>query len=313
MTHNLSGQLVTVFGGGGFIGRYVAQQLLSAGARVRVAQRQPKLAEFLKPLGNLGQTQFAAVDVRNAASVARVIAGSDAVVNLVGAFADMDAVQHRGAANIANAARDAGVSRLVHVSAIGADVNSPAVYGRSKGLGEAAVLAAVPTATILRPSTVFGREDQFINRFAGMIRMAPVVPLVAGAAKFQPVYVGDVASAVRAALTDPAAAGRTFELGGPQILSMEELFRWIARAIGRDPLFAPVPDAVAAAMARFTGWLPFAPITWDQWLMLQKDTVVAPGAATLADLGITPTALEAVAPEWLVAYRRHGRFAASAY
>ena len=151
MTIDFSNQLITLFGGGGFIGRYVAQQLLSAGARVRVAQRQPKLAEFLKPLGNLGQTQFAAVDVRDAASVARVVAGSDAVVNLVGAFSDMEAVQHRGAANIANAARDAGVTRLVHVSAIGADVNSPAEYGRSKGLGEAAVLAAVPTATILRP------------------------------------------------------------------------------------------------------------------------------------------------------------------
>jgi uncharacterized protein YbjT (DUF2867 family) len=310
MQHDFSNQLITVFGGGGFIGRYAAQQLLTRGARVRIAQRQPKLAEFLKPLGNLGQTQFAAVDVRDAASVARVVAGSDMVVNLVGAFADMDAVQHLGAANIANAARDAGVTRLVHVSAIGADVASPATYGRSKGQGEAAVRAALPTATILRPSTVFGREDQFVNRFAGMIRMAPVVPLVAGAAKFQPVYVGDVAGAISAALSDPAAAGRTFELGGPQILSMEQLFRWIASAIGRDPAFVPVPDAVAAAMARFTGWLPGAPITWDQWLMLQKDTIVAPGAATLADLGVSATALAAVAPEWLVAYRRHGRFAA---
>jgi uncharacterized protein YbjT (DUF2867 family) len=312
MTQTLSNQLITVFGGGGFIGRYTAQQLLARGARVRIAQRQPKLAEFLKPLGNLGQTQFAAVDVRDAASVARAVAGSDAVVNLVGAFADMDAVQHLGAANIANAARDAGVTRLVHVSAIGADVASPADYGRSKGLGEAAVRAAVPTATILRPSTVFGREDQFINRFAGMIRMAPVVPLVSGATKFQPVYVGDVASAISAALGDPGAAGRTYELGGPQILSMEELFRWIAKAIGRDPAFVPVPDAVAAAMARFTGWLPFAPITWDQWLMLQKDTVVAPGAATLADLGVAATALASVAPEWLVTFRRHGRFAVAA-
>lgn len=311
MNQDLSNQLITLFGGGGFIGRYAAQQLLSGGARVRVAQRRPKLAEFLKPLGNLGQTQFVAVDVRDAASVARAVAGSDAVVNLVGAFADMDAVQHGGAANIANAAREAGVTRLVHVSAIGADMDSPAVYGRSKGLGEAAVRAAVPTATILRPSTVFGREDQFINRFAGMIRMAPVVPLVSGATKFQPVYVGDVASAVSAALIDPSAAGRTFELGGPQILSMEELFRWIAKAIGRDPLFAPVPDFIAAGMARATGWLPGAPITWDQWLMLRKDTVVAPGAAALGDLGVSATALESVAPEWLVAFRKHGRFAAT--
>jgi uncharacterized protein YbjT (DUF2867 family) len=310
MTHDLSNKLITLFGGGGFIGRYAAQQLLARGARLRVAQRQPKLAEFLKPLGNLGQTQFVAVDVRDVASVARVVAGSDAVVNLVGAFADMDAVQHRGAANIAKAARDAGVTRLVHVSAIGADVDSPADYGRSKGLGEAAVRAAVPSATILRPSTVFGREDQFINRFAGMVRMAPVVPLVSAKTRFQPVYVGDVASAITAALSDPAAAERTYELGGPQILSMEELFRWTAKAIGRHPVFAPVPDAVAAAMARFTGWLPGAPITWDQWLMLQKDTIVAAGAATLTDLGVAPTALDAVAPEWLVAYRRHGRFAA---
>ncbi|MBA4748157.1 MAG: complex I NDUFA9 subunit family protein [Sphingopyxis sp.] len=311
MTQDLSNQLITLFGGGGFIGRYAAQQLLARGARVRIAQRRPKLAEFLKPLGNLGQTQFAAVDVRDAASVARVVAGSDAVVNLVGAFADMAAVQHLGAANIANAARDAGITRLVHVSAIGADEDSPAVYGRSKGLGEAAVRAAVPTATILRPSTVFGREDQFVNRFAGMIRMAPIVPLVSGATKFQPVYVGDVASAISAALTEPGAPGRTFELGGPQIMSMEALFRWIAKAIGRDPLFVPLPDFVAAGMARATGWLPGAPISWDQWLMLQKDTVVAPGAATLGDLGVTATALDSVAPEWLVAFRKHGRFAVS--
>ena len=309
MTQTLSNQLITLFGGGGFIGRYAAQQLLAKGARLRVVQRNPQGAAFLKPLGNLGQTQFAAVDIRDAASVARAVAGADAVVNLVGAFADMDAVQHLGAANIANAARDAGVARLVHVSAIGADVNSPAVYGRSKGLGEAAVRAAMPAATILRPSTVFGREDQFINRFAGMIRMAPVVPLVSGATKFQPVYVGDVASAISAALVDTAAAGQTYELGGPQILSMEDLFRWIAKAIGRDPAFFPVPDAIAAGMARLTGWLPGAPITWDQWLMLQKDTVVAPGAATLADLNVVATALASVAPEWLVTFRRHGRFA----
>ncbi|NJS13911.1 MAG: complex I NDUFA9 subunit family protein [Sphingopyxis sp.] len=309
MQHDLSGQLITLFGGGGFIGRYAAQQLLAKGARLRVVQRRPEAAAFLKPLGNLGQTQFAAVDIRNAASVARAIAGSDAVVNLVGAFADMDAVQHQGAAHIAQAAQSAGVTRLVHVSAIGADVDSPATYGRSKGLGEQAVRAAVPNATILRPSTVFGREDQFINRFAAMIRLAPVVPLVAPAAKFQPVYVGDFASAIAAALGSSNAAGQTYELGGPQTLSMEDLFRWIARTIGRNPLFLPLPDAAASAMARATGWLPGAPLTWDQWLMLQKDTVVAPGAATLADLDIIATALDTVAPEWLVTFRRHGRFA----
>jgi NADH dehydrogenase len=311
MTQQLDGQLVTLFGGGGFLGRYAAQELLARGARLRVAQRGPAGAAFLKPLGNLGQIQFAAADVRDAASVARAVAGSDAVVNLVGAFADMDAVQHHGAASIAQACAAAGVTRLVHISAIGADVDSPAVYGRSKGLGEAAVQAAVPGAVILRPSTVFGREDQFINRFAGMIRMLPVVPIVAGEAKFQPVYVADVAAAIAAALTRSEAAGRIYELGGPQIVSMAALFRWIARAIGRDPIFLPFPDAAAAAIARLTGWAPGAPITWDQWLMLQKDTVVADGALTLADLGIAATPLEAVAPEWLVTYRRHGRFAAA--
>lgn len=309
MTHDLTGQLITLFGGGGFVGRYAAQRLLTAGARIRIVQRRPKAAAFLKPLGNLGQTQFAAVDVRDAAAVARAVEGSDAVVNLVGAFADMDAVQHIGAANIGAAAKAAGVTRFVHVSAIGADSESPAVYARSKGLGENAVRAAVPSATILRPSTIFGREDQFINRFAAMIRLAPVVPLVAPTAKFQPVYVGDVADAILASLTQPGAAGRTFELGGPQVLTMEALFTWIADAIGRKPMFLPVPDFAAAALARLTGWMPGAPLTYDQWLMLQKDTIVASDAAALADLGIVPTPLDGVAHEWLVVYRRHGRFA----
>ena len=284
---------------------------MRAGARVRIAQRNPHSAAFLKPLGNLGQTQFAAADIRDAASVARVVQGSDAVISLVGSFANMDAVQHQGAAHVANACAAAGITRLVHVSAIGANVDSAAVYGRSKGQGEAAVRAAVPGAVILRPSTVFGREDQFVNRFAGLIRMLPIVPVVAGQARFQPVYVGDVAAAATAALGDARAAGRTFELGGPEILSMAALMQWIAAAIGRRPAFVPMPDAAAAAMARLTGWAPGAPLTWDQWLMLQGDTVVADGAATLADLGVSATPLAAVAPEWLVAYRRHGRFAAA--
>lgn len=310
MTQDFSGQLVTLFGGGGFIGRYTVQQLLNAGARVRIAQRRPKAAAFLKPLGNLGQTHFAAVDIRDPMAVARAVTGADAVVNLVGAFAEMESVQHGGAANVAAACAGAGIDRLVHVSAIGADVDSPAVYGRSKGLGEAAVQAAVATATILRPSTVFGREDQFINRFAAMIRLAPVVPLVAPATRFQPVYVGDVAAAIVGALGNADARGRIFELGGPQILSMEQLFQWIAKTIGRDPTFVPLPDFAAAAMARLTGWAPGAPLTWDQWLMLQKDTIVGEGAATLADLGVHATPLDAVADDWLVTYRRNGRFAA---
>lgn len=304
----LDGQLITVLGGGGFVGRYVVQRLLARGARVRIAQRVPRAATFLKPLGGLGQTQFVAADVRDPASIARAVAGSDAVINLVGAFADMQAVQADGAGHVAAAAKAAGVRTLVHVSAIGADRGSLSAYGRSKGAGEAAVRAAFADAAILRPSIIFGREDQFVNRFAALIRMAPVVPVVAPGTRFQPVYVGDVADAVAAAL-GTAAAGQTFELGGPQVLTMAELLRWIAAAIGRSPLFVDLPDAVSSALATGFGWAPGAPITKDQWLMLQKDNVAAVGAAGLTDLGITPTSLASVADDWLVQYRRHGRFA----
>jgi len=304
----LDGQLITVLGGGGFLGRYVVQRLLARGARVRVAQREPRAATFLKPLGGLGQTQFVAVDVRDAASVARAVQGSDAIINLVGAFGDMQAVQADGAGHVAAAAKAAGASALVHVSAIGADAGSASAYGRSKGDGEAAVRKAFTDAAILRPSTLFGREDQFINRFATMMRMVPVVPVIAPNTKFQPVYVGDVADAVVAALSRDAA-GKTFELGGPQVLTMAELLRWIADATGRSPLFVEVPDFVASALASGFGWAPGAPITKDQWLMLQHDNVVANGAAGLAELGVTPTSLGSVADGWLVQYRRNGRFA----
>ncbi|OHD05221.1 complex I NDUFA9 subunit family protein [Sphingopyxis sp. RIFCSPHIGHO2_12_FULL_65_19] len=305
---NLDGQLITVVGGGGFLGRYVVQRLLARGARVRVAQREPRAATFLKPLGGLGQTQFVACDVRDAASVARAVQGSDAVINLVGAFADMQAVQADGAGHVAAAAKAASVAVLVHVSAIGADRQSASAYGRSKGDGEAAVRAAFADAAIVRPSIIFGREDQFINRFAAMIRMAPVVPVIAPDARFQPVYVGDVADAVVAALA-PQAAGHLYEVGGPEVLTMRALLRWIADAIGRSPLFVEVPDVVASALASGFGWAPGAPITKDQWLMLQHDNVVADGAAGLAQLGITPTSLGSVSDSWLVQYRRHGRFA----
>ncbi|WP_428628101.1 complex I NDUFA9 subunit family protein [Sphingopyxis sp.] len=304
----LDGQLITVLGGGGFVGRYVVQRLLARGVRVRIAQRTPRAATFLKPLGGLGQTQFVTADVRDPASIARAVKGSDAVINLVGAFDNMQAVQADGAGHVAAAAKAAGVRALVHISAIGADRDSASAYGRSKGDGEAAVRAAFPDAAILRPSIVFGREDQFINRFAGMIRMAPVIPVVAPHAKFQPVYVGDVADAVVAALGD-TVSGQTFELGGPQVLTMGELQRWIADAIGRKPLFVDVPDVVAGGLASGFGWAPGAPITKDQWLMLQNDNVVANGAAGLAELGVAPTSLAAVADDWLVQYRRHGRFA----
>ncbi|WP_411340993.1 complex I NDUFA9 subunit family protein [Sphingopyxis sp. J-6] len=304
----LDGQLITVLGGGGFLGRYVVQRLLSRGARVRIAEREPRKAVFLKPLGGLGQTQFVAADVRDAASVARAVAGSDAVINLAGSFDDMAAVQADGAGHVATAAKAAGVPTLVHISAIGADSESASAYGRSKGDGEAAVRAAFPAAAILRPSILFGREDHFINRFAMMMRLSPVIPVIAPKAKFQPVYVGDAADAVVAALA-PDAAGKTFELGGPEVLTMAALQRRVADATGRKPLFVDIPDAVASALASGLGWAPGAPITKDQWLMLQTDNVVATGASGLTQLGVTPTALADVTDGWLVQYRRHGRFA----
>jgi uncharacterized protein YbjT (DUF2867 family) len=301
----MQGKLVTIFGGGGFLGRYVAQAVLAQGARVRVACRNPAGAMHIKPLGNLGQVQLIAADVRKPASVARAVADADAVVNLVGSFDNMDAIQNVGAGNIAKAAASAGVVSLVHISAIGADPDSDAEYGQSKAAGEAAVRAAFPSATILRPSIVFGREDQFINRFAGLIRMLPVVPVIGADTKFQPVFVGDVAKAVAAALS--GKGGETLELGGPETFSMLELNRWIAAAIGRDPVFAPVPDFAAELLAKFTGWLPGAPITMDQFRMLGSDNVVT-GTDGLAAFGIVPTPLDAVAHDWLNIYRKHGRF-----
>ena len=302
--------IVTVFGGGGFVGRYAVQELLAGGEgfRVRIAQREPRDAWFLKPLGALGQTQFLAADVRHRRSVERAVAGADAVLNLVGSFDNMDAVQADGARIVAEAAAAAGVSTLVHESAIGADSDSPSAYGRSKGDGERAVRAAFPGATILRPSIVFGREDAFTNRFARMLKL-PVVPVVRGGTRFQPVFVADLAKAIEQAICNPKAhAGQTYEIGGPEAISMRDLLARLAEWTGQTPHFVDMPDAVASMMARMTGWAPGAPITWDQWLMLQNDNVASGALPGLEALGITPTPLAAVAPSWLVQYRRQGRF-----
>jgi uncharacterized protein YbjT (DUF2867 family) len=304
-------RLVTLIGGGGFLGRYVAQELLAAGARVRIAQRDPREALFLKPLGGLGQTQFVAVDIRKPETVARAVQGVDAVVNLVGTLTgNFQAVHVDGARTVAAATAAAGVRALVHISAIGADTESPSAYGRTKGEGEMAVRAAFPAATILRPSLLFGREDRFVNRFAAMVANAPVVPVLRAGTRFQPVYVADVAQAAVVALGNADVQGRMFELGGPDIMSMGDLIRWIARAIGRDPMILELPDLIGGLIA-MGGFLPGAPITRDQWRMLQKDNVVAVGEG-LAALGIAPTPLDAVAPGWLVRYRRNGRFGARA-
>lgn len=307
-------ELVTLFGGGGFLGRYVAQELLRMGARVRIAERDPSGAVFLKPLGGLGQTQFVCADVTKPESVARAVQGATIVINLVGILKGrFDAVHVAGARTVAEAAAAAGAKAFVQISAIGADAAAASAYARSKGAGEAAVRAAFPSATIIRPSILFGPEDGFVNRFAGMIMRSPVVPVVRGGAKFQPAWVVDVARAIALAALDPAAyGGKTFELGGPQVISMAELTQWIAGAIGHSPKLPHVPDGIAGAMANLTGWLPGAPITKDQWLMLQHDNVVAPAAVGFDAFGIDPAPLAAVAPKWLVRYRKHGRFSLSA-
>lgn len=303
-------RLVTIFGGGGFLGRYVAQELLSRGVRVRIAERNPGNAVAIKTLGGLGQTQLMSADITKPASVARAVDGAFAVINLVGILnGKFDAVQRDGADTVAKAAASAGAQAFVQVSAIGADAQSDSAYGRSKGEGENAVRAAFPGATLIRPSIIFGREDQFLNRFAQLIRIAPVVPVISGGTKFQPVYVVDVARAIALATLDPGAhGGRTYELGGPEVLSMEQINRWLAKAIGRSKLFVPVPASAAAALALIPG----GPITRDQLKMLARDNVVAADAQGFADLGIAPTPMAAVADAWLVQYRRHGRFAGRA-
>ena len=309
MAAGVKDRLVVLVGGGGFVGRYAAQALLKAGARVRIAQRDPRQAWFLRTQGGLGQTQFVGIDVAKPNSVARALVGADAVVNLVGVMVgDLQRIHVDGAKAVAEAAEAAGVQALVHVSAIGADAAGDAVYARTKGEGEAAVRASFPSATILRPSIVFGPEDAFVNRFAGMIARMPVIPVLRAPAKFQPVYVGDVAQAIVAALGDPERfGGKVLELGGPDVITMGALQRWIATAIGRSPNFIELPDAVGGIIAA-AGFLPGAPITADQWKMLQRDNVVADGAEGLAAFGIAPTPLDAVAPAYLVRFRRQGRF-----
>lgn len=312
-TSDARDRVVTLFGGGGFLGRYAVQALARTGARLRIVQRDPRRAFFLKPLAAVGQIQFVAADIRDADRVRAAAEGSDSVVNLVGVLkGDFQGVHVAGARNVAEAAAAAGATALVHVSAIGADPESESDYGRSKGIGEASVRGAFTEGTILRPSILFGREDNFVNRFAGLARLAPALPVISGGTKFQPVYAADVGRAVAAAALDPRRhGGETYELGGPQVLTMRELMEWVGETTGHRRPLVDVPDAVGKLLARATGWMPGAPITWDQWLMLRRDNVVAAGANGLEAFGLgAGTPLSAVSEGWLTSYRRHGRFAA---
>ncbi|MFN3727256.1 MAG: complex I NDUFA9 subunit family protein [Allosphingosinicella sp.] len=307
-----SESLVTVFGGGGFIGRYVVQHLVKSGWRIRIAEREPKRAHFLQPLGWVGQFQFVPADIRKRESVERAVAGASAVINLVGILkGDFLGFHVDGARNVAEAAAAAGARSLVHVSAIGASPDSNSRYGRSKGEGEAAVRAAFPGATIVRPSVVFGPEDNFTNRFASMARRLPVLPVIGPNAQFQPVYVADLGRAISAAALDPEQhGGKTYELAGPHVVTMAELDRMICEVTGRaGKMMVPVPDGIAGMIASLTGWMPGAPITSDQWKMLQRPNVASGELPGFEAFGIRPEPLGALAETWLMPYRKGGRFA----
>jgi uncharacterized protein YbjT (DUF2867 family) len=310
--------LVTVFGGSGFVGRNVVRALAKREYRVRVAVRRPELAGYLQPMGRVGQIHTVQANVRNPASVEAAIRDAHVVVNLVGILVEsgaqtFDAVQAVGAGTIAKAAAAAG-AQMVHVSAIGADETSESGYARSKAAGEKAVLAAVPSATIMRPSIVFGPEDEFTNRFAALARISPFLPLIGGGVtKMQPVYVGDVATAVADAVDGKTKVGATYELGGPEILSMREIMETILEITDRERMLVSLPFGIAKFQSHF---LRFAPgtlkLTPDQVELLRKDNVVSQAAKdarlTFDGLGITPDSLEAVAPQYLWRFRPAGQF-----
>ncbi len=300
-------KVATVFGGAGFIGRQVVQRLAREDYVVRVAGRDAVRARALQTMGRVGQIAPIAADITEEAGVARAVEGAEVVVNAVGILhGDFERVQAEGPERLGRLAAAAGVAKLVHISAIGADAASPSRYARSKALGEEGLRRHFPAATILRPSIVFGPGDGFFGRFGQMAMLLPFMPVIAGETRFQPVYVGDVADAVMAALHRPEAAGRSYELGGPRVWSFRELLAFIAKETGRKRRLVEVPMGLARLQARLGEWLPHPPLTRDQLLLLQRDNVVGEGALTLADLGIAPQPVEAHAPALLARFRPGG-------
>ena len=301
-----------VIGGSGFIGRYIVKRLAARGDVVPVGCRNAEEAKFLKPMGDVGQVEPLNIMIDDEERLPAFLTGSRAAVNCVGILREtgsqtFERVHHIGPALLARITRDAGAERFIHISAIGADARSSSTYARTKAAGETAVRDAFPTATILRPSVVFGPEDQFFNRFATMAMFTPALPLIGGGeTRFQPVYVGDVADAVIRCLEDPATAGRTYELGGPKIYTLRELFELLLHEIRRRRWFVNLPFELAALQAKFMSILPNPPLTPDQVELLKRDNVVSPGALTLSSLGIAPTAVEAILPTYLDRYRQGG-------
>jgi NADH dehydrogenase len=311
--------LITIYGGSGFIGRHVVRALAKTGARMRIAVRRPELAGFLQPLGGVGQITAVQANVRFPDSLLAPAKGADAVINLVGILAPsgkqtFKAVQDEGARHVAEAARATGAMAFVHMSAIGADANSPSIYARTKAAGEAAAKEVFPGAVILRPSVVFGPEDEFFNRFAALARLSPALPLIGGGkTKFQPVFAGDVAKAVMASLTGRAQAGAVYELGGPEILDLKEVMQRVLAYTMRKRMLVPLPFFLAKLQGAMLQLLPNPPLTLDQVRLLERDNVVSEAAKrdgrTLEGLGITePVAVEAVVPDYLEQYRPKGQF-----
>lgn len=304
-------RVATVFGGSGFIGRYVVKRLAQHGFIVRVAVRDPEAALFLKPMGAVGQVVPLYASVTNESTVQRAVADAEVVVNLVGVLAEsgtatFQAIHTEGAERIARLSAAAGVSRLVQISAIGADPDSPSRYASSKGKAEQAVRAALPIAVILRPSLVFGFEDKFFNRFASIARLSPFMPVIAGDTKMQPVYVGDVADAIMEAAGSAVAPGKTYELGGPRVWTFREILAFILKATQRKRRLVNIPMGIARLQAGVLQHMPGKPLTQDQLLMLQTDNVVSPDAPGLADLGITATPVELIVPTYLTRYQPGG-------
>ncbi|MFO7476824.1 MAG: complex I NDUFA9 subunit family protein [Methyloceanibacter sp.] len=310
--------LIAIYGGSGFIGRHVVRAIAKTGARMRVAVRRPELAGHLQPLGGVGQINAVQANVRFPDSLIAAADGADAVINLVGILfptgkQTFNAVQDEGARHVAEAARAAGARALVHLSAIGADTNSPSVYARSKAAGEDAVKAAFPAATVLRPSVVFGPEDDFFNRFAKLARIAPVLPLIGGGeTRFQPVFAGDVAKAVVAGLTGAADAAGAYELGGPEVLTLKEVMQRVLDYTMRRRLLLPLPFSLAKLKGAFLQLLPNPILTVDQVRLLETDNVVSERAKrdgrTLEGLRIAPVAVAAVVPDYLEQFRPRGQF-----
>jgi len=313
-------KLVTIYGGSGFVGRYIARRMAKEGWRVRVAVRRPNEAMFVKPYGAVGQVEPVLCNIRNDASVAAVMAGADAVVNCVGTFDksgknNFDAVQAEGAARIARLAAQNGVAQMVHISAIGADTDAESLYSSTKGRGEAGVLEHMPNAMILRPSVIFGQEDGFFNRFAGMSRLGPVLPVVGADTKFQPVYVDDVAQAAVLGVTGQAEGG-IYELGGPDVRSFRALMDQMLDVVRRRRLVLNIPFFAAKVIAFVSdltqsmsfGLVP-AQITRDQVKTLRHDNIVSDNAKTFEDLGIAPEAMGSILPEYLWRFRPSGQYA----